>query len=306
MAPPTAHFADALIERTRALGHPLCVGLDPHLDRIPPLFRRGSMSPRDPETAAAVGEFVNAVIERLDGRVAAVKPQIAFFESLGWSGLEVLSGAVARAHSLGLTVVLDAKRGDIGSTAEAYAAAYLDSEAPMEVDAITLNPYLGRDTLQPFVERCQRFGRGIFVLVKTSNPGSADYQGLLVDGAPLHESVAASLADEVKALEGPETHWSSLGVVVGATYPGEAERIRELLPRALFLVPGYGAQGASAAAALRGFASGPAGLEGGIVNSSRGILFPDAADTQVAAVWERAVDTALSAACDELGSAVSA
>jgi len=298
------HFADQLVVRMRDLAHPLCVGLDPHLDRIPPPFRRGSMALDDPQTAQAVGEFLCTAVDRLEGRVALVKPQIAFFEQLGWRGLEALTSVVERYRLQGLTVLLDAKRGDIGSTAAGYARAYLEPGAALEVDAITLNPYLGRDTLAPFVERCDEFGRGMFVLAKTSNPGSGDYQDLELEGGHLFEVVAGSLADFAKRLEGPETRWSSLGVVVGATYPGQAERVRELLPRALFLVPGYGAQGASASDALEGFVKGPRGLEGGVVNSSRAILFPQDGHADDAQAWERAFDGALSAAVAELGEAV--
>lgn len=308
----TTPFADRLIDRCRDLGHPLCVGLDPHLDRLPELFRQGSMDPRDASTAAAVEVFFRAILERLAGRVAIVKPQIAFFEQLGFAGLAVLDRLVEQARRAGLMVLLDAKRGDIGSTATAYARAYLGQDAALPCDAITLNPYLGLDSLAPFIERAQEAHAGFFVLVKTSNPGSGDYQNRALEtgnghaGGPLFEHVARSLADACQALRGPETGWSSLGVVVGATYPGESEAVRELLPHALFLVPGYGAQGGSAADAVRGFVPGPDGrLEGGIVNSSRGILFPpDAADTD-ASGWERAIDRAIDRAIEDLSSAVS-
>ena len=136
--PPPTHFADRLIERTRALGHPLCLGLDPHLSRIPPLFRRGSMSPADEETSRAVEDFLVAILDRAIGRVAIIKPQIAFFEQLGWRGMRVLDGLCRRAREAELLVLLDAKRGDIGSTAEGYASAYLAANAAMPVDAITL------------------------------------------------------------------------------------------------------------------------------------------------------------------------
>ncbi len=304
---PTAHFADSLIERTRTLGHPLCVGLDPHLGLIPEHFRRGTMAPNDPETALAVEEFLGAVIDRIAGRVAIVKPQIAFFERLGWRGMQILDGLCRRARAAGLMVLLDAKRGDIGSTAEGYAGAYLTSDAAMPVDAITLNPYLGFETLDPFVRAANEAGRGLFVLVKTSNPGSGDLQDRDVEGEPLFGRVADGLARIEADLLGQKTGWSSLGVVCGATWPEQARRVRDALPKSLFLVPGYGAQGASAADAVQSFVPGPNGLEGGLVNSSRGILFP--ASTQqadAAAIWEAAFDEALAAAIDELGSAIQA
>ncbi len=175
------HFGDQLIARVRALGHPLCVGLDPHLDRIAPLFRRGTMAPGDPATAEAVEDFVNAIIDRLEGRVAVVKPQIAFFEQLGWRGLQVLERVVDRCRRRGLLVLLDAKRGDIGSTAKGYARSYLTEDAPLRVDAITLNAYLGLDTLEPFAAT----GAGLFVLVRTSNPGAGDLQDLETEDGPM-------------------------------------------------------------------------------------------------------------------------
>ena len=263
------------------------------------------MAPSDASTTEAVEAFLSAVLERIAGRVAVVKPQIALFEQLGWRGLRLLETLTRRAHELGLLVLLDAKRGDIGSTAEGYAAAYLARDAAMPVDAMTVNPYLGFDTIEPFVRVAGAASRGIFVLVKTSNPGSGDLQDREIDGEPLFWRVADGLSRFEKALAGRETPWSSLGVVCGATWPEQARRVREALPRALFLVPGYGAQGGSAAGAVQGFVRGPKGLEGGIVNSSRGILFPEAAKgASTAGAWEHAIDAALERAIDELGQAV--
>lgn len=298
------HFADALIARVRALRHPLCIGLDPQLDQLPPLFRRGSMLPRDPQTAEVVEEFLLAILDRVAGKVAAVKPQIAFFEQLGWRGLQVLETVVMRARALGLLILLDAKRGDIGSTAEGYARAYLAPDGGLPVDALTVNPYMGRDTLEPFIRGGAQHGRGVFVVVKTSNPGSGDYQDRDTGGAPLFEVVASSLNENAARLTGSETGWSSLGVVVGATYPEQAVRIRALLSRALFLIPGFGWQGGEAAAAVRGFVPGPYGLEGGLVSSSRAILFPRDGDTTSAATWETAVRRTIDAAIADLGAAV--
>ena len=299
------HFGDALIERVRALGNPLCVGLDPYLDRIPPLFRDGDMSPGNPLTAPAVEAFLKAVLDRAAGKAAVVKPQIAFFERMGWRGIRALEEVCSHARKCGMLVLLDAKRGDIGSTADAYAGAYLTDDAPLPADALTLNPYLGMDTLEPFFTTAKAHGRGLFILVKTSNPGSGDFQDLKIGNRSLAETVADRLNSQEEALTGGETGWSSLGVVVGATYPGEAERIRQIMPRTLFLVPGYGAQGGDAAGAVNGFVKGPNGLEGGIVSSSRGILFPAGGDTASAADWERAIDAAIGQAVSELGEAVS-
>ena len=175
----------------------------------------------------------------------------------------------------------------------------------MPVDAITLSPYLGFDTIEPFARVAADAKRGLFVLVRTSNPGSGDLQDRDVNGDPLFGIVADGLARFETQLAGETTPWSSLGVVVGATWPDQARRVREALPKALFLVPGYGAQGGSAAAAVQGFVPGPKGLEGGVVNSSRGILFPsDAKGTDDTKTWEQALDAALDQAIDELGNAV--
>ncbi|MEO8600968.1 MAG: orotidine-5'-phosphate decarboxylase [bacterium] len=299
------HFADTLIARVRELGHPLCAGIDPHLPMIPPLFRRASMAAADPATADAVEAFVLAGLERIAPYVAVVKPQSAFFELLGWRGVQALEQVVEQARLAGCQVILDAKRGDIGTTAAAYAGC-LDDSAPMQVDALTISPYLGRDTLAPFFAAVGAHGRGVFVLAKTSNPGSADLQDRLIDGVPLYAHVAAGLADAATQLRGPVTGWSSLGIVAGATHPAEHERLRAALPDALFLVPGYGAQGACAADAVRAFVAGPRGREGGIVSSSRALLFPPDANTDDLHTWERAIDAAVQRAVDELGSAVAA
>jgi len=292
------HFADELIGRVRQLGHPLCVGIDPHLDLIPASFQKGTMRPEDPATSEVVQAFCLEVIDRLDKRVAVVKPQIALFEQLGWRGIQVLEVLVDRCRANDLLVVLDAKRGDIGSTAEGYARAYLEPGSALGADAITVNPYMGRDTLTPFIDRCSAHGRGVFVLVKTSNPGSGDLQDRSLGDASVFEAVAEMLADACRSLAGPETGWSSLGVVVGANFAEQAERVRQRLPEALFLVPGFGAQGAAAEHAVRGFRAGSGGREGGIVNSSRAILFPQGES------WEAGFEAALDEAIDRLGRAV--
>ncbi|MEM1028938.1 MAG: orotidine-5'-phosphate decarboxylase [Myxococcota bacterium] len=299
-------FADRLVTRQRALGHPLCVGLDPHLGRIPESFRRGTMAPSDPDTAAAVETFLAAVVARLEGRVAAVKPQIAFFEQLGWRGLQVLERLVARCHEHELLVIMDAKRGDIGSTAAGYARAFLGRDAPWGSDALTVNPYLGLDTLEPFLDAAASAGAGLFVLVKTSNPGSDDLQRRH-DGAghPLYLTLAAALEQRAARLAGTSSGFSGLGAVVGATYPDDARRVREVMPHGLLLVPGFGAQGASAADSVAGFVRGPHGLEGGVVNASRSIVFPSEEGKGASrAPWSQRFDDALARACADLADAV--
>jgi len=304
-------FADRVILAVRDLGHPLCVGIDPHLSRIPELFGGGALRAADPATADVVERFCLAFVDRLEGRTAIVKPQSAFFEQLGWRGVRVLEAVMARAHERGLMVLLDAKRGDIGSTAAGYAQANLAADAPSPADALTVNPYMGFDTLEPFAKTAASAGRGLFVLVKTSNPGSGDLQDRVLGETPaeqerVFEAVARGLGELVGRMSGPATGWSSLGVVVGATYPEQADRVRALLPRSLFLIPGYGSQGGSAADAVRSFVPGPDGLEGGLVNSSRGISFPEAAGrATTAGTWEAAIDAALDQATSELGEAVS-
>src|SRR5271166_284810 len=297
-------FGDRVIERTRALRHPLCVGLDPYLDRIPPLFRRGSMQPQHPDTAAAVEEFCCRVIDLIAADVAVVKPQASLFERLGWQGWRALERVMQYARAAGLLVLLDAKRGDIAETATGYAQAYLSPESSSSVDAMTVNPYLGPGSLAPFMIKAEKAERGVVVLVRNSNPDSSIYQSLETAAGPLFAVIAASLAKWQDRLTGKITGWSSLGVTVAATHSDDSERIRMTLPHALFLVLGYGAQGASAREAVRGFRRGPAGLEGGIVSSSRPILFPTTFSDTGASSWEREVRSALARTTDELGVAV--
>lgn len=298
------HFGDRLITSVRKAGHPLCVGLDPHLSNIPELFALGDMAPHEAQTAEAVLAFFNAVLDRMDGRVPVIKPQIAFFEQMGSRGLAALEQLVQRARSEGILVIMDAKRGDIGSTAAAYATSFFSETAPLKSDALTINPYMGMDTLEPFIEAATHSDAGVFVLVKTSNPGSADFQNLKVDNRMAYQVVADKVSDVAREHIGPETGWSSIGVVAGATYPKEAIDIRERMPETLILVPGYGAQGATAKEALQSFVPGPEGLEGGVVNSSRGILFPKMAEDDGANAWEQRFDEALNKAIDELGDAM--
>ena len=294
-------FADRLTEKTREFGTPLCAGIDPHLDLIPPLFRRGDMRPADPATAEGVRDFCFELLDRLKGRIGVVKPQSAFFEQLGPDGMRLLADLCREAGEQGLLVVLDAKRGDIGSTSAAYAKAMLGRDAGFPADALTVNPFLGLDTLDPFLEAADETGSGLFVLVRTSNPGSADIQMLdLEDGRKVFGKLAGDLAPLMERRVG-SCGFSSLGIVAGATYPEEAASLRELLPTALFLVPGFGAQGGGAREALAGLVDGPEGPEGGIVNSSRGITLPEeAADAKSGGDWRQAIDAALERSISQL------
>jgi orotidine-5'-phosphate decarboxylase len=206
------------------------------------------------------------------------------------------------ARQLDLLVILDAKRGDIGDTGAGYAAAYLGPDAPMPADCLTVAPYMGKDSIAPFVAAAKQTGRGVAVLARTSNPGAADLQARSSDGRSLFLHTADMLAPFIAELAAySESGWSSLMMVAGATGPDEARSLRQAAPKALFLVPGYGAQGAGAAEALAGFVPGPAGLEGGLVNASRSVTFPAAAQSALTiAGWQIAIRAAIDEAQADL------
>ncbi|MDP3975756.1 MAG: orotidine-5'-phosphate decarboxylase [bacterium] len=259
------HFADELIARIKNTS-PICVGLDPRLDQIPQHIVQDAPTP-----GAAVLEFNKGIIDAVHDLVPIVKPQVAFYEMLGLDGLAALSQTILYAQDKGLLVLIDAKRNDIGSTAEAYAHAYLDKEGDLVGDALTVNAYLGYDGIKPFLENCQKNDKGIFILVKTSNSSSGDLQDRNVDDAnlPVYELMGQFVDSWGQDLIG-QSGYSSVGAVVGATYPQEAAKLRELMPHAIFLVPGYGAQGGAAADVKPCF---KADGTGAIVNNSRGIIF---------------------------------
>lgn len=287
-------FADRLISATRRHG-PLCVGIDPHAGRIPDLFGG--------DTPEGIEAWGRAVVETVAGRAGIVKPQAGLFERHGWQGMRALANVCATAKAHDLIVLLDAKRGDIGSTAEGYAAAYLSEDAPFACDALTVNPYMGLDTLEPHVRMAEATGKGVIVLARTSNPGSADYQAKNLEGAPLFARVVESLAPMIERLKG-ETGWSGLMLVTGATGPEEARHLRGLASDALFLVPGYGAQGAGAADAMAGFVSARNGgnrREGGCVNASRSVTFPDgSASALTYEHWQELIIAAIESAQSDL------
>ena len=245
----------------------LCVGLDPRPELLPPEVFRGV---RDGPAglARAIERFCTGIVEAVAEHAVAIKPQLAFFEAAGQHGLAVVERVSALARERGLLVIADGKRGDIGSTAEAYAAAYLRPRgaSPPLADALTVNPYLGADSLQPFAEACHASGGLMFVLVRTSNPGGADLQELeLADGSRVWERAARIVASFAPVA----------GAVVGATQPGAIARARELMPDATFLLPGIGAQGGEVAALAPAFAPGPAG---GLVSASRSVLYASRED----------------------------
>lgn len=280
-------FAARLTEGTRKFG-PLCVGIDPHPGMIPEIFGG--------DTPEGVWKWSQAIVEVAAGKVAVVKPQVSLFERHGPEGMAALQAAARSARAAGLIVLMDAKRGDIGSTAEGYAQAYLTPGAPFEGDALTVNPYMGLDTLEPYAKQARAHGKGVIVLVRTSNPGAADFQSRIMGGAPLYVRVAEALGSLTERLMSP-CGWSSLMMVIGATAPEEARAVRALAPKALFLVPGYGAQGAAASEACSGLVNG----EGGVVSASRSVNFPKAAaHAGDKASWRQAIEDAILTARDDL------
>ncbi len=261
------------------------VGLDPRPDILPEEFR--PHPPGDPERVArAILDFNGEILKIVAPHAAAVKPQIAFYERLGPPGLAAYSETCRTARGLGLLVIGDVKRGDVPETAAAYAEAHLTR---MPCDAITVNPFFGTDGIEPFVRTAAANGAGLFILVKTSNPRSSEIQDLPVDGKPLYLRLASMVASWGEGCRG-RSGYSSVGAVVGATHPRQAAEIRSALPGAFLLVPGYGAQGATAADIAACF--NPDGL-GAVVNSSRGITFAWERWPCGGMPWRRAVEKAV-------------
>ena len=287
-----SHFATRLTEAVHASGTPLCMGIDPHLSMMPALF--GDVSdPGSDATIRAIEDFTMACLEAAKGRVAAIKPQAAFFEAQGHAGMRVLAALGHAAVEAGMLVIMDAKRNDIGSTNAAYADAWIGHDAPFPSDALTVNAFLGMDTLEPLLARADATGSGLFVLTRTSNPGAGAIQDLDVGGKPLFHRLAEQLAP-LAAARCDARGGSSLGIVAGATWPDEARALRDILPSSPFLVPGFGAQGAGAADALAGLRQTDAGWEGGLVNSTRGLIFPKAAaEAASISAWRTAIDDAI-------------
>jgi orotidine-5'-phosphate decarboxylase len=252
------YFSERLLAAQQSKKTLAMLGVDPQLDT--------SRAPGLPE-GLTLTRFCCEVVEACAPWICAVKPQLAFFEARGIDGMRAFAEVIALARRLGLLTIADAKRGDIGSTSAAYAEAFL-GEGDFGCDAITVNPYLGSDAIAPFV-KCARSGRGIFVLVKTSNPSSGEFQDRIAEGAPMWEWIARRVHGWGSDFVGP-SGLSPVGAVVGATYPQHAVRARELMPHATILVPGYGAQGASAADAVS--AARPDGT-GVVVNASRSLMY---------------------------------
>jgi orotidine-5'-phosphate decarboxylase len=286
-------FGDRLAAAVAAKRNPVVVGLDPRFGSLPANVKDGKhahFGPRGAE-ALAITRFCKAIIDVVAPLVPAVKPQVAFFEELGIAGLDCLTHIIKHAREKGLLVIVDAKRGDIGSTAEAYAAAYFGEQASWPGDALTISPYLGDDSLSPFVTAARKADGGVFTLVKTSNPGGKQFQDLIIDGLPLYRHVAAHI--EKLAAEDAGTHgYGSVGAVVGATYPEQLAELRAAMPHAWFLIPGYGSQGGTAKDCAAGF---DARGFGSVINNSRGIIFAHSRREFAQfgeARWEAAVEAA--------------
>jgi len=276
MAHDLAHFGDRLCEAVLVRDAPCVVGLDPVLEYIPDAFIRDCDLSRDgdmEERARIIEAYCLMTLEAVHDLVPAVKPQMAYFELYGSYGMRALERCIELARELGLLVLLDGKRGDIGSTSRAYADAYL-ARTPArawEVDCMTLNPYLGEDSLSPFVDAALEHGKGLFVCVRTSNPG-ADVVQLQqgTDGRALYE-VVADLVSGLNERSVGQHGYGSIGAVVGATQAEAAQRLRKRMQRCLFLVPGYGAQGGSLDTVRACFAEDG---RGALVNSARAVMYP--------------------------------
>jgi orotidine-5'-phosphate decarboxylase len=297
-------FADRLIDAIADKGAPICVGIDPIISMFPanlPGHDQRPINPDDPEEAIdAIFAFTTAVLKTVAPHVPIVKFQSAYFEQYFWEGVEAYYSLIQEAEDLGLLVIGDVKRGDIGSTASAYAAAHLanpsfeDTQELLTPDAITVNPFLGLDTLEPFLQTARDFDKGLFVLLRTSNPGSALLQDAkLADGRTVAEMLADSLAPLAAdpALMGSHG-FSSLGVVVGATQVHTMQSLRARLPHCIFLLPGYGTQGATADMTRSGFIDG----KGALISASRSILYAyrdkKYAD-QFGTDWKRCIEQAV-------------
>jgi orotidine-5'-phosphate decarboxylase len=293
-------FIDRLEAAVRRCRNPVLVGLDPRAELLPPGLLSEPLAAPPAARAAAYVRFCCGLIDVLGPLVPAVKPQAAFFEELGPAGMAALAEVIGYARQHGLLVIVDGKRNDIGSTAAAYAAGFLGRQSPWGADALTVSPYLGDDSLQPFVDAAVRGQAGIFVLVKTSNPGGRMLQDLVADGRPVYRHVAGHV-EELAAVTAGACGYGAVGAVVGATYPEQLAELRAEMPHTWFLVPGYGSQGGTAADCRAAF--DPQGT-GAIVNNSRGIIFAHRlrpySEQFGAARWQAAAEAATRDMIDQL------
>ena len=295
------HFGDRLVTKIRGSKSFLCLGVDPHLEMIPKIF---DVNTKSLNIVRKVEKFCFSLLDAAVGFVPAIKPQIALFEQLGPDGMKLLSSLCKRAQSQDFLVIMDAKRGDIGSTSQAYANAYLGKNAPFPSDAMTVNPWLGIDSLEPFFKKASETGSGLFILAHTSNKGSKDIQEMpLANDIKCYEHLANILKPIVEKYKGT-LGLSSIGVVTGATYKKDSISLRQILPSAPFLVPGYGAQGASAQDACAALIQDTtqADLKNfGLVNASRSISFPEQANlANSIEEWQEIILSKINAANNEL------
>lgn len=298
-------FADRVVLAVRLKQNPIMVGIDPRPEELPPGFLDGFPDDRK-GIADALRTFGCEIVDVVAPLAPVIKFQSAFYEAYGPEGLSALRDTIEHARKYDVLVVFDGKRNDIGTTAEAYARAYLGKvpvggafEPAWDVDAMTINPYLGTDGIAPFVKIASREHKGVFVLVRTSNASAGEFQDLVCDGLPLYRHVANRLRTWGQGHQGAEGY-NLVGAVVGATYPHELAELRAELPGVLLLVPGYGAQGGTAGAIAAGFDENG---QGALVNNSRGITFAYAKAAfrdRFKGEWQRAVEQAVRDMIDDL------
>ena len=269
------NIIDQLIEKIKIMKNPTVIGLDPRYEKLPKCVKD-----KYPKTLEGVGqaiiEYNKALIDAIYDIIPAIKPQIAFYEMYGIPGIQAFKETCEYAKQKGMFVIADIKRGDIGSTAQGYSNAYLgktkigESEQSLyDIDFVTVNPYMGTDCVKPFIEDCKKYNKGLFILVKTSNPSSGELQDVkLENGEEVYTRVAKYVEKWGEDLRG-EYNYSSISAVVGATYPEQLKQLRQIAPHTYFLIPGYGAQGGKAEEIALGFDEN--GL-GGIVNASRSLM----------------------------------
>jgi orotidine-5'-phosphate decarboxylase len=272
-------FIDRLISNIKRTNNPTVVGLDPKLEYIPDAIMKKSFKEYGTGFAGVsdgILTFNKKLIDGLYDIVPAIKPQLAYYEMYGVEGIRAFSATCSYAKSKGLIVIADGKRNDIGTTAQAYSSAYLGEvntgkkrESVFDIDALTVNAYLGYDGIEPFIDNCKKYGKGIFILVKTSNKSSVQIQDIIAqDGKHICEKMAELVDEWGRSIVG-ESGYSSIGAVVGATWPEQARALRKIMKKAYILVPGYGVQGGTASDAAKSFNSD--GL-GAIINASRSIM----------------------------------
>ena len=269
------NIIDQLIEKIKIMKNPTVIGLDPRYEILPKC-----VTDKYPKTlegvAQAIIEYNKALIDEICDIIPAIKPQIAFYEMYGIPGIQAFKETCEYAKQKGMFVIADIKRGDIGSTAQGYSNAYLgktkigeNEQSLYDIDFVTVNPYMGTDCVKPFIEDCKKYNKGLFILVKTSNPSSGELQDVkLESGEEVYTRVAKYVENWGEELRG-EYNYSSISAVVGATYPEQLKQLRKVAPHTYFLIPGYGAQGGKAEDIALGFDEN--GL-GGIVNASRSLM----------------------------------